>query len=142
MPQNRDPKTGRYISDGGVNPRIQKAKDVGSGNYTISNPITQLTDYEASAIDTLIKGKETTLFNAPVADVPLTNLRSWQKALRKDSVEYFAQGGTSEDYPTILKTANGYNVIMDGNHRVNQALKDGKTSIKAHYSGVADLGKK
>ena len=151
MPQVRDPKTGRYTSGGGssvggaagTNPRIQKAKAIGGGatawgNSKVNNPISQLTDDEVSAVDTLIKGKESIISNAPVKNVPLNNIKSMQKTLRKDSIQYFESGGTAKGYPTILQTAKG-NVILDGNHRVNQALKNNKKTIKAHHVKVDDL---
>lgn len=144
MPQVRDPKTGRYTSEGGsssgTNHRIQKAKAIGSGNKPV-NPLPQLDEYEEYAVDRIILHKEHIAFNAPVVDVPLTNLRSMQKTLRKGSVKRFSGKGKSKGYPTILNTANGYNVVLDGNHRVLQALKNRETTIKAHYSTVADFNK-
>ena len=152
MPQVRDPKTGRYTSGGGssyeagasagTNSRLQKAKSVGSGTMLEewqTNPLPQLTDDEVSAVYFLINGKESLVYSAPVEDVNLSNIKSTQRALRNDSVEHFAKGGTSEDYPVILQTHNGYEVILDGNHRVYQALKDNKSTIKAHHVKVADM---
>lgn len=156
MPQNRDPKTGRYTSGGGssyeagasasTNSRIQKAKLVGAGNNwrssQIRNPLSQLTDDEGFAIDRSIKGREDTVSNAPVKDVSLTNIKSMQSTLRPKSVRHFAKGGSADKHPVILQTANGYKVVLDGNHRVNQALREGKQTIKAHYSHITDFNKK
>lgn len=152
MPQSRDPKTGRYVSGSGssiggaagTNSRVQKAKAVGGGasagsNPSIKNPLPQLTKKESDAVDSLIKGKEKILNSAPVKDVPLNNIKSMQDTLRAESIQYFAKGGTAKNPPIILQTAQRSNVILDGNHRVLQAVMDGKTTIKARHVKVDDL---
>lgn len=152
MAQNRDPKTGRYTSGNGssiggaagTNPRIQKAKSVGVGNSAwgsseIKNSIPQLSDTEEYAVDSLVRGKENTVYKAPVEDVSLEGIRSMQKTLRKDSIQYLEDGGVADDYPVILQAGNLGNVVLDGNHRINKAIKEGKTHIKAHYPNANDL---
>lgn len=144
MPQVRDSKTGRYTSGGASapNPRIQKAKAVGNGTTApeIKNPIPQLSSDETSAIEGLLLegGKLSIIRNAPVEEVSLSNVKSMQKTLRADSVKHFANGGSAEELPVMLQTARG-EVVIDGNHRVNQALKEGKSTIKAHHSSMSDL---
>lgn len=149
MPKVRDPKTGRFTSAGGssyeagatapTNPRIQKAKAVGSGSTLLANPIPQLSADEVSVIYSVLKGKEGIVYDAPVEDVSLSNVHSIQDTLRVRSVQHFSKGGKAKDHPVILKTAGRGNVVLDGNHRVSQALKEGKTTIKAHYVMADDL---
>lgn len=152
MPQARDPKTGRYTSGGGssvggaagTNSRIQKAKAVGGGASAgnpppIKNPLPQLTKEESVVVDSLIRDKGNILNSAPVKDVPLNNIKSMQDTLRADSIQHFAKGGTAKNHPIILQTANRSNVVLDGNHRVLQAILDGKTTIKARHVKIEDL---
>jgi hypothetical protein len=67
-----------------------------------------------------------------IENIPLNKITSIQKSINELS-------GQSNDEPvSVIKTPNGY-MLIDGNHRVAEALKKGKTEIKAKVVELVDI---
>lgn len=106
--------------------------DVGR-DVPVDNPIhSRQSEYMVNALTD--KGKDA-FAGAPIADVSVRNLTSWQNVVYK--TENFRP--LSEGYaPIDVVRHQGRDVVVGGNHRAAMAFAGGMETVRAHYLNLDD----
>lgn len=89
----------------------------------MANPIPRATDAIATDRELSALGKATESDNFTEVNIPVKELRTRQPYLDQG-------GGKSKGIPEAYKTDGGETVLLDGNHRVADAIKRGAQSVK------------
>ena len=82
--------------------------------------------------------------NAPIEDVPMSSVKTWQGYIRKDTLRDIASGSSS--YQPSTDTPHGLRIgsqviLMDGNHRAAVAYLRGDKTIKIRVVDYKSKGK-
>lgn len=72
--------------------------------------------------------------------VPISAIRSDQPKLNQDTLQYLEKSGARRDtlsgkFPEVLEVGDGTYYLLDGNHRIVDALRKGESSVDVNVSG-------
>lgn len=113
--------------------RNKEQADIRNG---IDNPLPMASQLDIMQVENLIRKNSNIAYNGPIKEVSIQTLKTMQSKLFTKEHESYPD--KKDDAPVVINLQGRINVVIDGNHRIYNAIKQGKQSIKVHYTKHTD----